>query len=162
MSDRRATLLVTIKRRVVDTKGHVDALAAACAKFGDDFDLDRFRTAWNGGDTELRLQAYAVQGAYENAVNGAVKIAQELAELAGWTPANQEPSVFEALKALKESGVITNATMQKLREAYEDRGHVQHDYVNARAADIHESTAATLEAVPTLLQDVHLYIVQSY
>lgn len=162
MSDRRATLTTALKRRLLDTLEQVEMLRVACSQFGDDFDEAAFVSAWNSSsDRHLKLSALAVQAAYENAINGAMRIAQELAELAGWTPANTEPTSVEALEALRENGVIANATIhQQLRDAYEQRGALQHDYANTLARDIHEQARATLGAVPALLQDVHLYVVQ--
>ena len=158
MSARAALLETSIKSRLIDTRGHVDALRHACSKFGSDFDLDEFANAWKSGDPEERLPAYAVQAGYENAINGAIKIAQELCELEGWTSANQEPSSVEALKQLQENGLITAATRDRLRSAYQSRSDLQHDYVHTAARQIHEATRATLEAVPLLVQDVALHI----
>jgi uncharacterized protein YutE (UPF0331/DUF86 family) len=148
----------SIKSRLIDTRGHVDVLQHACSKFGSDFGLDEFANAWKSADTEQRLPAYAVQAGYENAINGAIKIAQELCELEGWTPAKQEPSSIEALKRLQEHGLISAATRDRLRGAYESRSDLQDDYANVAVRRIHESTRATLEAVPLLLQDVALHI----
>lgn len=162
MSDRRATLTTALKKRLLDTREQVETLRVACSQFGDDFDEAAFVSAWNTSDRQLKLSALAVQAAYENSINGTIRIAQELAELAGWTPANTEPTSIEALKALRENGVIANATIhQQLKDAYEQRGSLQHDYANTFARDIHEQARATLEAVPALLQDVHLYVVQN-
>ena len=74
---------------MVDTKKRSTTLQHACSKFGSDFDFSLFEQAWTSDDENKRLLAYSgVQKAgYENAVNGAVKIAQEPCELEGWTPA---------------------------------------------------------------------------
>jgi uncharacterized protein YutE (UPF0331/DUF86 family) len=162
MSSRQELLVTAIKRRLLDTSRHVETLQAACANFGVDFDLERFFAAWNGESQEQRIAAYAVQAGYENAINGAIKIAQELSELTGWTPANQEPNSNEALRKLRENGVMTAKTLTGLKDAYEDRSKLQHDYANTRARDIHGATLATLEAVPELLQNVRLYVSQNY
>jgi hypothetical protein len=98
------------------------------------------------------------QAGYENAINGAIRIAQEICELEGWTPANQEPSSIEALKHPRENGVIMAATRDRLRGAYESRSDLQHDYVTTAVRLIHEEARATLEAVPELLRDVWLHI----
>jgi uncharacterized protein YutE (UPF0331/DUF86 family) len=162
MSSRRELLVTAIKQRLLDTSRHVDTLRAACAQFESDFDLQAFVTAWNGRSQEQRIAAYAVQAGYENSINGAIKIAQELSELSGWTPPNQQPNSNEALRKLRESGVITAKALTSLKDAYEARSKLQHDYANTLARDIHEATFATLDAVPELLQNVHLYVTQNY
>jgi hypothetical protein len=162
MSDRRASLITAVKKRLLDTREQVETLRFACSQFGDDFDEAVFVSAWNSSDRRLKLSALAVQAAYENSINGAIRIAQELAELAGWTPANTGPTSVEALKALRENGLIANARIhQQMKDAYEQRSSLQHDYANTLARDIHEQARATLDAVPTLLQEVHLYVAQS-
>ncbi len=161
MTDRRTTLIAALKKRLLDTREQVETLRVACSQFGTDFDQTEFVAAWSSSDRERKLPALAVQAAYENSINGAIRISQELAELAGWTPENTEPTSIEALKALRANGIIANAaTHQQLKDAYEHRGSLQHDYANTLARDIHEQARATLDAVPTLLQDVQLYIVQ--
>jgi uncharacterized protein YutE (UPF0331/DUF86 family) len=162
MSSRKELLVTAIKQRLLDTSKHVETLQAACARFGEDFDLQRLVAAWDGESQEQRIAAYAVQAGYENAINGAIKIAQELSELADWTPANQEPNSNEALRKLRENGVITAKTLTRLKDAYEDRSKLQHDYVNTLARDIHEAALDTLAAVPELLQEVRLYVTQNY
>jgi uncharacterized protein YutE (UPF0331/DUF86 family) len=160
VSNREALLETVIKDRLVDTKKHLATLQYACSKFGGDFDFSAFEQAWTSGDKDQRLLAYAVQAGYENAINGAVKIAQELCELEGWTPANQEPTSTEALKKLKANGLVDAATHAKLKDAYEARGDLQHDYVHVAVYKIYEAAAATVEGVPLMLQDVALYVQQ--
>lgn len=163
MSDRRATLTTALKKRLLDTLEQVETLRVACSQFGDDFDEAAFVSAWNSSDRRVKLSALAVQAAYENSINGALRTAQELAELAGWTtPANTEPTSVEALKALRKNGIIANARIhQQLQDAYAQRSSLQHDYANTLARDIHEQARVTLDAVPALLQDVRLYVVQN-
>ncbi|MFL5953329.1 MAG: hypothetical protein ACJ76I_04370 [Gaiellaceae bacterium] len=113
MSDRRATLTAALKKRLLDTHEQVETLRFACTKFGDDFDEAAFVSAWSSSERELKLSALAVQAAYENSINGALRTAQELAELAGWTRANTEPRSVEALKALRDNGIIANAKIHQ-------------------------------------------------
>lgn len=162
MTNRQEVLVTAIKKRLIDTSGHVDTLRVACGKFGADFEEDAFIDAWNGKDQEQRLAAYAVQAGYENAINGAIRIAQELAEVAGWTTRNLEPSSTEVLKALHQNGVITTKTHAGLKSAYEDRNGLQHDYANTAARDIHRATTETLHSVPLLLQDAHQYVIRHF
>jgi uncharacterized protein YutE (UPF0331/DUF86 family) len=160
MSNRKGLLEMVIKDRLVDTKKHLSTLQHACSKFGSDFDFSLFEQAWTSDNEDQRLLAYGVQAGYENAINGAVKIAQELCELEGWTPANREPKSTEALKKLKENGLVDAGTHARLKDAYESRGDLQHDYVHVAVYKIYEAAAATLEGVPLMLQDVALYVQQ--
>jgi uncharacterized protein YutE (UPF0331/DUF86 family) len=162
VSDRRANLTTVLKKRILDTREQVETLRVACTQFGDDFDETAFVSAWNNSDRQLKLSALAVQAAYENSINGAIRVGQEIAELAGWTTANTDPSSVEALKALRGNGIIPNAKIhQQLKDAYAYRSLLQHDYPNTRARDIYEQARATLDAVPALLQEAHLYVVQN-
>ena len=160
MSNRKALLETVIKDRLVDTKRHLDTLRHACSKFGTDFDFSLFEQAWTSDDHDRRLLAYGVQAGYENAINGAVKIAQELCELEGWTPANQRPTSTEALKTLKENGLVDARTHAKLKDAYESRSDLQHDYVHVTVYKVYEAAKATMESVPLMLQDAALFVKQ--
>lgn len=158
MSNRKGLLEMAIKERLVDTKRHLETLRHACSRFGSDFEFALFEQAWDSDDHDRRVLAYAVQAGYENAINGAVKIAQELCELEGWTPANREPTSTEALRKLKENGLVDARTHGKLKEAYEARSDLQHDYVHVAVYKVYEAAGAAIEAVPLLLQDVALHV----
>lgn len=159
MSDRARLLETTLKHRLVDTHKHLEALERAVVEFPNDFGLAEFEQAWVGTPAE-RLTAYPIQAGYENVINGCVKIAQELCELNGWTPANLEPTSTEALKHLKENGIIGSKTHAALKDAYERRGEVQHDYIGAAAREVYAATLAVIEHAPNLLQDVALHLRQ--
>jgi uncharacterized protein YutE (UPF0331/DUF86 family) len=160
VSNRKALLETAIKDRLVDTKRHLDTLRYACSKFGSDFESALFEEAWTSDDHDRRLLAYGVQAGYENAINGAVKIAQELCELEGWTPANREPTSADALRKLKEHGLVDARTHARLKDVYASRSDLQHDYVHVTVNKVYEAAEATLLSVPLMLQDVALYVKQ--
>ena len=159
MSDRYAFLATTLKDRLVDTHRHLQALELAVVAFPGGFGLPEFERAWVGDPGEL-LTVYPIQAGYENVIDGCVKVAQELCELNGWTPANLEPKSIEALKHLHQNGIIGPKTCTALKDAYERRGEIQHDYVGAAAREVHTATLAVLEHAPLLLQDVALNLKQ--
>ncbi len=133
MKPARAELLETnIKERALDAQRHIEALELAASEFGDDFDIDAFEKAWRSSAPEELRKALAVQAGYENVLNTCIKIAQELSELEGWTPANAEPSSVDALKHLQQNGVIGSSTRAALKDAQERRSDVQHDYVHVQ------------------------------
>lgn len=157
MSDRSAFLETTLKDRLVDTHKHLQALERAVAEFPNEFGLTEFERAWVG-DAGERLTAYPIQAGYENVTNGCVRIAQELCELNEWSHANLEPKSNEALKHLRENGIIGPKTHAALKDAYERRGEVQHDYIGAAAREVHAATLSIIEHAPLLLQDVALHL----
>lgn len=145
----------------MDTRKHLEALEKAVAAFPGDFDLEEFERAWSGEPDE-RLVAYPVQAGYENVINGCVRVAQELSELEGWTAPKLEPTSTEALKQLREHGLIGVQAHAALKDAYERRSEIQHDYIGAAARDVHAAARAVLEHAPSLLQDVALYLTQRH
>jgi hypothetical protein len=159
MSDRRALLETILKQRLVDTQKHLKALESAVAAFPNDFGLFEFERAWVG-EPEERLTVYPIQAGYENVINGCVRVAQELCELNGWTPPNLEPTSTEALRHLRKNGIIGSKAHAALKDAYERRHEVQHDYIGAAAREVHAATLAVIEHAPHLLQDVALQLKQ--
>ena len=155
MNDERAALLeATIKRRLIDAQRHLHALEQSAALFGGDFELAEFERAWQSSVPVELNRANAVQAGYENVVNACIKSAQELCELEGWTAANREPTSTEALKQLRQHGVIGAKTHGAIKEAYERRNAVQHDYVGVAARALHGAVELVLVHGPALLQDV--------
>ena len=153
-ADRAARLEISIKARLVDARRHLEALTYSAAGFGGDFDLPSFEEAWRSDDPKELSRAYAIQAGYENVINACIKIAQELCVLEGWADAGVQPSSVEALKALRENGVIGARTRSAIKEAQERRSEVQHDYVNVAAREIHQAVQQVMEHAPSLLQDV--------
>lgn len=153
-SDRAVLLEASIKRRLVDAQRHLRALEQSAASFGGDFELAEFERAWQSDAPEELNRANAVQAGYENVVNACIKSAQELCEREGWTVTNREPTSTEALKQLTQHGVIGSKTHAALKEAYERRSVVQHDYVGVAARALHAAVELVLAQAPLLLQDV--------
>jgi hypothetical protein len=155
VSTERAVLLeANIKQRLLDAQRHLRALEQSASGFGDDFDLAKFDQAWRSALPEELNRANAVQAGYENVVNACIRIAQELSEFEGWTAPNREPTSTEALKQLQHHGVIAPKTHSAMKEAYERRSDVQHDYVGVAARALHGAVVLVLIHAPLLLQDV--------
>ena len=153
-SDRAALLGANIKRRLLDAERHLRALEQSAAAFGGDFDLAEFEQAWRSGVPEELNRANAVQAGYENVVNSCISGARELCELEGWTAANRKPTSIEALKQLLRHGVIAPKTHSAMKEAYERRSDVQHDYVGVAARALHGAVELVLIHAGLLVQDV--------
>jgi len=153
-SDRAAQLEANIKRRLLDAQRHLRALEQSAAFFGGDFELAEFERAWQSGVPEELNRANAVQAGYENVVDACTRSAQELCELEGWTTANQKSTSTEALKQLQQHNVIGSKTHGAIREAYERRSDVQHDYVGVAARALHGAAELVLVHASLLVQDV--------
>lgn len=155
MNGERAALLEAgIKRRLLEAARQLRALEQSASTFGDDFDLSEFEHAWRSDAPEDLNRANAVQAGYENVVNACIKGAQELCELEGWTVPNREPTSTEALKQLQQRGVIAAKTHAAVKQAYERRSEIQHDYVGVAARALHGAVVLVLVHAPFLLQGV--------
>lgn len=159
MRNRSLILETELKERLVDTHTHLEALDRAIAAFPGGFECAAFERAWLGNADE-RLTTYPIQAGSENAINGCVRIAQDLCELNSWTEANRQPASVEALRQLREHGIVDGRTHTALKGAYERRNQVQHDDIRVAARDVFETTLQIVEHAPNLLQDVALHLRQ--
>jgi hypothetical protein len=149
----------SIKQRLADTRTHLTTLEQAVAEFGDEFELAEFERAFLG-EPAARLRVYPIQAGFLNVINGCVTTAKELCELEGWTPKGLEPTAVEALKALEAQGLMSPQALSALRDAYERRNEIEHDYVGAVARDVYAATLDVLRHAPSFLQDAALYMRQ--
>ena len=139
------------KRWVREIVAHIDefprqyaALEFAMAEFGDDFDLPRFKEAF---DTTDDMDAYNRVQALERAVGRVQGFVADLAQ-AGVRLADlpSEPAGGEgfrarhAFEALRDAKVIDGALCRRLVRAQKARSAIEHEYVRLRAGKVHEAT----------------------
>jgi hypothetical protein len=118
------------------------ALENAMAAFGDNFDLQAFKSAF---DTTENMDAYnrvqAVERGMGRVQNYVAYLAEASVNLAGLERANTQGSRAEAaFHALRAAKVIDANLCRRLIRAQGARSRVEHSYVRAPAGDVHRAT----------------------
>lgn len=144
------------KRLIRDVIGHLEdfprqyaALENAMAAFGDDFDLSRFKKAF---DTVADMDAYNRVQALEKAVGRVQNFVADLAlsgvalaELPSKPPARDDSKAKPVFEALREANVIDGEICRRLEKAQKARSRLEHDYLRLPAGDVHRSAVLVHE-----------------
>ena len=93
-------------------------------------------------------------------INTLIAAGRELCALKGWITSAVEPSSVDVLRRLHENAVIDGRARQKLKDVRELRSHVQHDYANVAARELHEAVGLVLDAAPLFIQAAALEVRQ--
>jgi 7-keto-8-aminopelargonate synthetase-like enzyme len=137
---------LTIVRHLEDLPRQYAALENAMAAFGEDFDVQQFKSAY---DTTQDMDAYnrvqAVERAIGRVQNYVAELADAGAKLAGLPrPAaeNGGSQAQLAFEALRDAGIIGRGLCRELVRAQTARTRIEHSYVQTPSGDVHR--AATL------------------
>jgi uncharacterized protein YutE (UPF0331/DUF86 family) len=109
--------------------------------FGDDFDLQSFKRAFETSDD---MEAYNRVQALERAVGRVQNFVAELAEagvrLADLPRASGAgPVAQRAFEALRDAGVIDGRLSRRLTRAQGARSAIEHGYLTIPAGDVHRA-----------------------
>jgi uncharacterized protein YutE (UPF0331/DUF86 family) len=133
----------SVVRHLEDFPRQYAALEAAMASFGEDFDVQEFKRAF---DTTDDMEAYNRVQSLERAAGRVQNFVAELAH-AG-TKLAQVPlapieddgsSAQQAFEALRDAGVLGRAFCRRLVRAQKARSMLEHSYVDIPAGDVHRA-----------------------
>jgi 7-keto-8-aminopelargonate synthetase-like enzyme len=140
---------LTIVRHLGDLPRQYAALENAMGAFGEDFDLQQFKVAYNTTeDMEAYNRVQAVEravGRLQNCVGQLADAGAKLARLPRPPMATGGSEAQQAFEALRDAGVIGQALCRRLVTAQTARTRIEHSYVQTPAGDVHR--AATLVRV---------------
>ncbi len=157
MTPEKAALLETkIKKRLVDSRKHLDALVHNAGEIAADFDRAAFERAWNASaSSDERTVAYAVEAACNDVINGIMGAGQDICRLNGWTnQPNTDLSKPEILRHLEANGVIDKSSRKGFGDVCDARDIIQHDYVGLTADRLHETVTKVIRLAPKLLDQL--------
>ena len=137
--ERARALKAKIRDRVADVRRHLIALRTAMAEFGDDFDLDAFRTAYDSEDPVALNQVKAVERGVDQLYNYIAELAALGLELAEVRTRDDALNARRDLHALHRIGVIGSQRAQRLERLRELRRLLVHEYATATAEQVHEA-----------------------
>jgi uncharacterized protein YutE (UPF0331/DUF86 family) len=137
--DRARALKAKIRDRVSDVRRHLAALRVAMAEFGEDFDLDAFRAAYDTDDPARLNQVKAVERGVEQLYNYIAELTAFGLELAEVRKRDDELNARRDLAALRRLGVVGPQRARRLERLRELRRLLVHEYANASAEQVHEA-----------------------
>lgn len=132
-----------VVRHLEDFPRQYAALETAMSAFGEDFDLARFKQAYNtNDDMEAYNRVQAVERALARVQNFVAELADSgvnLAELPRPRIADEGSRVQQAFEALRDAKVIDGALCRRLTRAQKARSMIEHSYVQIPAGDVHRA-----------------------
>lgn len=132
-----------IVRHLEDFPRQYAALETAMAAFDGNFDLQRFKEAFNTrDDMEAYNRVQAVEralGRVQNFVTGLAEAGIRLAQLPRASIEGKESPAQQAFEALRDAGVVDGSTCRRLTRAQRARSQIEHSYVQSNAGDVHRA-----------------------
>src|SRR3954453_844788 len=110
---RARALKAKIRDRVADVRRHLVALRTAMAEFGEDFDLEAFRTAYASEDPVVLNRVKAVERGADQLYNYVVELTAFGLELAEVRPRDADLNARRDLQSLRRIGVIGPKRLQR-------------------------------------------------
>lgn len=119
------------------------------AEFGEDFDLDAFRAAYDSQDPVALNRVKAVERGVDQLYNYIAELAAFGLELAEVRGRRDDTNARRDLGALARIGVIGPERARRLQRLRELRRELVHEYATATAQQVHEAARIiTSEFVP--------------
>lgn len=130
-----------ILRRLEDFPRQYVALENAMAAFGADFDLRKFKSAYEATDMDEYNRVQAVEralGRVQNYVSDLAIAGVRLAQIAPRSKVDGS-AARQAFVALRDAKVIDAELCRRLTRGQEARTMIEHNYVDTSAGHIHRS-----------------------
>lgn len=138
-----------IVRHLEDFPRQYAALETAMAAFGEDFDLQEFKEAFNTTDD---MEAYNRVQALERAAGRVQNFVAELAIAGARLARLRLPKMADdgspaqqAFQALRDTKVIDGTLCRRLIRAQRARSMIEHSYVQTAAGDVHRAAQLVRE-----------------
>jgi hypothetical protein len=150
-----------IIRHLADLPRQYAALENAMAAFGSDFDLARFKSAY---ETTTDMDAYNRVQAVERALG---RVQNYIAELAvtgvnmGGITSLSDTHASDAVRsfvALRDADVISATLCRRLIRTQEARVRIEHSYVSVPAGDVHRAALNVRGATREFLAAYRIWI----
>lgn len=137
--DRARALKTKIRDRVSDVRRHLIALRTAMADFGEDFDLDTFRAAYDSDDPVTLNHVKAVERGVDQLYNYVAELTAFGLELAAIRSRGEALNARRDLQSLARIGVLGPERARRLERLRELRRLLVHEYATASAEQVHEA-----------------------
>jgi hypothetical protein len=158
----RQRLVRRIIGHMEDFPRQVAALESAMAEFGEDFDLVRFKEAYNAVDdprTYNRVQSVErAVGRVQNYLTDLVVDGVRLAGLPIESHADGDSKAKPYFDALREEKVIDADVCGRLEDGQKARSRLEHEYLGMPAGDVHRAAATVSRTADDLIDPYRAWI----
>jgi len=137
--ERARVLKAKVRDRVSDVRRHLVALRAAMGEFGEDFDLDAFKVAYDSEEPARLNQAKAVERGTDQLYSYIAELTAFGLKLGGVGGRDDELNARRDLAALSRLGVVGPERARRLERLRELRRLLVHEYATASAEQVHEA-----------------------
>lgn len=117
-------------------------------QFGEDFDGESWRTAYEAFSAEEHNRVVQVTGNLTALADNAVELVRFAATLTGLRPAGRRPSTNADIEALRIDGALTGKQAYELVQLKELCDELRHVYAYVEADDVHAGVRAVLKLLP--------------
>ncbi|MEO8966684.1 MAG: hypothetical protein ABI427_03860 [Solirubrobacteraceae bacterium] len=152
---------LAVVRHLEDLPRQYAALEHAMATFGADFDLQRFKDAYNTAedmDAYNRVQAVErALGRVQNYVSELAEAGVKLAALPRPTDSHASPAQ-QAFEAMRGAKVISGGLLRRLVQAQNARTRIEHSYVQTPAGDVHRAAILVRDAARDFMGSYRAWI----
>lgn len=137
--ERGRVLKAKIRDRVSDVRRHLVALRTAMAEFGEDFDIDVFKHAYDSANPVELNHVKAVERGVDQLYNYVAELSAFGLELAEIRSRRDETNARVDIESLARIGVIGPERARRLQRLRELRRQLVHEYATATAEQVHEA-----------------------
>lgn len=137
--ERARALKLKIRDRLTDVRRHLAALRVAMAQFGEDFELDEFKTAHASEDPVALNRVKAVERGVDQLYNYVAELAAFGLELAAQRSRDDDLNARRDIQGLEMLGVVSHVRALRLQRLRELRRLLVHEYATATAEQVHEA-----------------------
>jgi hypothetical protein len=158
----RQRLIRRIVGHLEDFPRQAAALESAMAEFGDDFDLGRFKDAYNAVDdprTYNRVQS--VERATGRVQNYLTDLSIDGVRLAGLPVGDHADGGSKAkpyFDALRKEKIIDADVCTRLEAGQKARSRIEHEYLGMPAGDVHRAASTVKEAASDFIDPYRAWI----
>jgi uncharacterized protein YutE (UPF0331/DUF86 family) len=160
--ERARVLKRKVADRIRDVRRHLDALVAAMAQFGEDFDRARFEASFESTDPDQLNRVKAVERGIDQLYNYMAELAAFGLELAAVRARHDETNARRDLDDLARQGVIQRERAGRLQRLRELRRLVVHEYASAAAAQVHEAALILAAELPPFYRAYAEWLMQGF
>lgn len=157
----RLRLVRRIADRLDEFPRQLAALDFAISEFGDEFDLSRFKRAFESSDLARYHSVQALERAVGRVQNILTDVAVDGVRLAGLPvgrSARDESRAKPSFVALRDAGIIGGDVCRRLEKGQKARSRLEHDYFNVSAGEVHRATKTVRQAAQEFIVPFRAWI----